>query len=200
MASDPSRPPPVEGLLHLLETIANSDNADIAGRTQSFKNRFSRHTERGAALTIASHLDRQLEDALSAAMIDSSLRRKIFKEGAPLSNFATKQELLYLLGIITKNVYKELVTIRMIRNHFAHSRGHVDFSDEYVIGECKKLIYPNAIIEIIKGNHSTAPFFGVFESFDLSQDSFRFTASCLTISLFLDVAIMKLRPAFSPGG
>ena len=51
---------------------------------------------------------------------DVDLQEQMFRPGGPLGDFGNKISLAYLMGFISKDAWKELDTIRLIRNSFAH--------------------------------------------------------------------------------
>src|SRR5262249_53468695 len=114
LSSSPSdtAPPP--------QTMLTALGAALIGlQKRMFHEKFSMHTERGAALSAAADLDEELTVTIKKHMIDSSLKAMMFKEGRPLGNFGTKIQVAYLLGIISKLIFEELEVVKEIRNKLA---------------------------------------------------------------------------------
>jgi len=107
LSSSPSdtAPPP--------QTMLTALGAALIGlQKRMFHEKFSMHTERGAALSAAADLDEELTVTIKKHMIDSSLKAMMFKEGRPLGNFGTKIQVAYLLGIISKLIFEELEVVK----------------------------------------------------------------------------------------
>lgn len=76
---------------------------------------------RGAILVAASYIDALLGALLEAQTIeDNDLRAKLFERGS-LSNFATRTDLAYGLGLISESAYYNIGQFRQMRNTVAHS-------------------------------------------------------------------------------
>jgi hypothetical protein len=88
-----------------------------------------------------------LETALELAIIpkfpkisneDQRLLFSDSKEG-PLSTFSAKIRIAHALGIFGNAMRDDLLTIKAIRNLFAHARGPIDFNNQAVINACAAL-------------------------------------------------------------
>jgi len=95
-----------------------------------------------------------LEDRLKIA-IKSKLQhhekytQKMFQRDGPLGDFGTQVNLGFMLGIYTIETHRDLITIRDIRNAFAHNIGAKDFETSPV----KELVSNLGLIE--RGNFLT---------------------------------------------
>jgi DNA-binding MltR family transcriptional regulator len=56
-----------------------------------------------------------------------------------LSSFKTCAQALYLLGLISKDEFRDIGLIAKIRNRFAHHPGTISFEDEKVRSWCAEL-------------------------------------------------------------
>jgi hypothetical protein len=103
--------------------------------------------DRTAAITAAAFIDFALQGAISLHLPDSTERQKkdLFDGGGagPLSSISAKILMAHALGIISDIEREDLDTIRIIRNNFAHSMIHMEFSDEAVSKECSALHEPD---------------------------------------------------------
>jgi hypothetical protein len=70
---------------------------------------------------------------------DSKLEDQMFRPGGPLSDMGVKINLGYFLGLYTKTAWKELDTIRRIRNEFAHTVETSSFNQSPVKEWCMNL-------------------------------------------------------------
>jgi hypothetical protein len=86
-----------------------------------------------------------VEDALERAL-QANLRnvtpeywKQLTAESAPLNTFNQKILMAAALGLIDENTRHALVSIKTIRNHFAHSKRLESFNDELVRDELGKM-------------------------------------------------------------
>jgi DNA-binding MltR family transcriptional regulator len=112
---------------------------DLAEESRQFLEEMHKETDRGAALIGAEFLSETLASMLKAFFIDDAVFiRELLQEG-PLSNFALRRKMAYALGLLSETTYKDLDTIRRIRNEFAHSYKPVKFADPLVKKLCDEL-------------------------------------------------------------
>lgn len=99
--------------------------------------------DRTAAIAASAFVEHGLQQAILThfrADISNSDKRELFTDPyAPLSGFSAKIVVARSLGILTKNEKEELDTIRNIRNAFAHSMIHIEFSDSPIPKLCALL-------------------------------------------------------------
>jgi DNA-binding MltR family transcriptional regulator len=88
-------------------------------------------SDRGCVLVGAAILEKRLEDIFRHVFDHNGIARKfqdaLFDANGPLGTFSSKIKLAYSLGLIARTTYKDLDTVRRIRNDFAHSIHKVDF-------------------------------------------------------------------------
>jgi hypothetical protein len=103
----------------------------------------------GAALALmsASYLDHILEVTLRlhfTPKLTADENRQMFNgaQGAILGTFSSKIRMSYVLGILPRAAYSDLLIINGIRNAFAHSlHKAIDFNNDYIKNDCDKLEY-----------------------------------------------------------
>ncbi len=71
---------------------------------------------------------------------DVDLQGQMFRPGGPIGDFGTKINLAYLMGYISKDAWKELDTIRFIRNRFAHSVEINRWNIDWLMSRCNNLV------------------------------------------------------------
>lgn len=90
-------------------------------------------SDRGCVLVGAAILEQYLENMFKLLFdknkIPKKVQRSIFDSNGALSNFSSKIKLAYSFGYLDKSLYDDLEVVRKIRNDFAHSTNHVDFTD-----------------------------------------------------------------------
>lgn len=89
-----------------------------------------------AATFVEDHITRLVQWHLEQ---DEKLLGELFKPGSPLGDFGVKVNLGYLLGLYSKVAWKELYTIRTIRNKFAHKLEVRDFKNDKMRGLTENL-------------------------------------------------------------
>jgi DNA-binding MltR family transcriptional regulator len=114
-------------------------------------------SDRVAALIGATILDVQLERLISSFLIDDAEEVKqllsIENQSAPLSSLAARARAAYCLGLISKEEYKDISTVRDIRNIFAHHIFDCNFHNEKIKAACENfLIFTYLIPEEIPGS------------------------------------------------
>lgn len=98
-------------------------------------------SERGAVLISVSYLERQLKEIISAFLCEGDASSRLLEGfNAPLGTLAARAAAAAALGLISGREYKELETIRKIRNQFAHDH-RTSFSDPGVVNRCRNLAF-----------------------------------------------------------
>jgi mannitol repressor len=119
-----------------LPPVTGSANQTLEGVTQvahgtieplsDFIDRLRRGGDGGHVRLIAAQFDSALEDILCAHLPKLTARkRKELVERGPLSDFATRIDIVYAMGAIDEPMRQDLNTLRVIRNKFAHPNEHL---------------------------------------------------------------------------
>jgi mannitol operon repressor len=110
---------------------------------EAFANEFAHESDRASAILGAAYLDVLLEQLISSFLIDDQNAigelLSVDRPYAPLSTFSARITAAYCLGLIDGIQYRDLKTIKRIRNRFAHGLQGLSFHDERMVRECKKL-------------------------------------------------------------
>ena len=118
---------------HLLDTHPNLK--DFA----PFLDDLNSESERGAVLISVSYMERQLKEIVSAFLCEGDASAHLLEGfNAPLGTLAARTAAAAALGLISGQEYRELETIRKIRNQFAHDH-HTSFSDQGIVDRCRNL-------------------------------------------------------------
>lgn len=98
--------------------------------------------DRTAALIISTNLEHAIEDAIASHFkgdVDA-LKTRILSGGSNsdgvISGFYAKSWLAHALGVFGQETMKDINTIRIIRNLFAHSAAPIDFQTPAVSNAC----------------------------------------------------------------
>ena len=106
-----------------------------------FLDDLSGESERGAVLISVSYLEQQLKEIVSAFLCEGKASVRLFKGlNAPLGTFAARADAAAALGLISEREYRELETLRKIRNQFAHDH-RASFSDQSIVDLCGNLSF-----------------------------------------------------------
>jgi hypothetical protein len=105
---------------------------------------YRRYADRAAALIVAAILEHALRTAiLTHFVLDEQETEQMFSGiTSPLATFSARIKIGYALGIYGPDMKSDLQTIEHIRNVFAHSRRHLDFSSPEIIKACGEFIFP----------------------------------------------------------
>ena len=111
-----------------------------------FSTELRKESDRGAVLIGAAHLDEALKKMLMA-LIDTKMHQDLIKSyTAPIGSFGARLNVLYGMGLITADEYKDIKLINKVRNIFAHEI-RVSFSDDRVVSHCSNLTSYRRYIE-----------------------------------------------------
>jgi hypothetical protein len=90
-------------------------------------------SDRAAAIVAVAFLESQLRVILELHFRkDTAVTGRFFRYPGPLSTFAAKIDMAYLIDLFDKETRRELHTIRDIRNEFAHQLGKRDFEQHRI--------------------------------------------------------------------
>lgn len=118
------------------------------------RNSLNDETDRGCVLISASFLDNQLENLLSSYLIeDTTVSDNVFSNSGSLGTFSSRIDMCYLLGLISKKMYRDLHLIRKIRNEFGHSYVPISFESSAIKNRCLELYHNNLALEVAPRAH-----------------------------------------------
>ncbi len=102
---------------------------DVVSKDVAIIQELETASDRVVGIIMAAVLEDVLGRALKSWMIeDEKIQGEMFGSSGPLGTFSSKINLGLLLGMYSKMAWKELDTIRKIRNEFAHEIETSDFS------------------------------------------------------------------------
>ena len=117
------------------EIIAKSK---IGERIQ-LKEALREESDRGSALLAVSYLENELENAIRRMLVEGEVCDKVIRR--TLSNFESKIDMAYVLGIISSQQMENIKKIKNIRNSFGHSYTKLGFDNDEIKRQCIKLRY-----------------------------------------------------------
>lgn len=102
---------------------------------------FSKESDRAAVILVASIIDETLETLLKAYLVPiPNAQDSLFDSAtSPLSNFSSKIDMAFRVGLISGKFARDLHIIRKIRNSFAHDIYGCDFNNGKVMSRVREL-------------------------------------------------------------
>lgn len=127
-----------------MEDIKNV--APIFKQMEWFKNlklELNSSSDRAVGILSGSVLDENLRKILINFLIDDkNLKKDFLGNQGVLNTFDSRIKACYYMGLIDDIEYKNLETIRKIRNKFAHTFEYIDFDTQAISDLCKNLYIP----------------------------------------------------------
>jgi DNA-binding MltR family transcriptional regulator len=132
--------------------------------------------DRMIAIVGATLVDDRLGLAIRSRMRrDKTVAKRLFGVSRPLGTFSTKIDLGYMLGIYSKQGFRELNIVREVRNEFAHQIRSLDFSAETVRKKCMDLHAVEDALNKISSVVSDHSFYNYREELKLPRTRFALT-------------------------
>ena len=121
--------------------LENFEHFDIKAMLESAQQRATKeNADRNHAIVAGVDLEEALGELLLNFMVDDKSSRDLIHSA--LRNFATRINNAYSLGLISRDEFDDLHTIREIRNYFAHGKRGCTFTDKNVTNLCDQLKTP----------------------------------------------------------
>ena len=106
-----------------------------------FLDDLNKESERGAVLISVSYLEQQLKEIVSGFLCEGDASKSLLEGfNAPLGTLAARAAAAAAMGLISTREYRELNTIKKIRNQFAHHH-RTSFSDRSIADRCRNLTF-----------------------------------------------------------
>lgn len=103
----------------------------------------NRETARGAAIAGSALIDLMLRQSIEIRLLpDPDIRALLFENRGALQDFSYRIQMAYALKICGWRAYKDLCSIRDVRNVAAHSADAFEFDREEVAAACSRLWFP----------------------------------------------------------
>ena len=135
-----------EDKLNILQTLMSEainiipDEESAIKEVIGFRHTLISESDRGCALMSAAFMDERLTKLIKAFLIDEdNLPKGMFKFNGPFGTFSAKIDTALSMGLIPKNVHRDLHLLRKIRNDFAHVSSPIGFDDEPIASRCREL-------------------------------------------------------------
>jgi hypothetical protein len=97
-------------------------------------------SDRANAVVGGAFVELHLTYFLKSRMVkDRKVTEEMFRPGRAFGDFGAKVDLGYLIGVYSKRAHKELITIKRIRNNFAHQFDLNSFERDDIRDHCQNL-------------------------------------------------------------
>ena len=130
----------MESVQEHVNRLSKGTKAESLGKIIDFRKTITAESDRGCALMAAAYIDEMLKDLLDAYFVDdSTVSKRLLGNSGGLSSFSARIDISYALGLLPKNIMRDLSILRKIRNDFAHVSSPVSFTDEAMVSRCLEL-------------------------------------------------------------
>lgn len=122
--------------------IPNLKIEQLSSETQKLFDVLNKDDDLSVIIVGSSFIDTILRSILEKKFIKSSITNKMLdsKRGT-LGTFMARADACYILGLIKKPLYEDLIKIAEVRNEVAHYRLALNFKSESVINLCGQFSY-----------------------------------------------------------
>jgi DNA-binding MltR family transcriptional regulator len=138
------------------------------------------------------YIDACLASLLAKHFLEGSTSERLLdSRGGAVGAFATRASLAYVLGLVSKSLYRDLQTLAELRNEVAHTHFALDFSVPEVVAHCQALQY----VGTLRNGSTTEP---LIEEQMLSPPRNRFVLTAVMIAnrlLLCALGATRVRPA-----
>jgi DNA-binding MltR family transcriptional regulator len=106
-----------------------------------------KQTDRAAAVIAGAFVERRLTNLIKSALrqqteSEQEAMESLFRESGPLGSFHARIDMGLTLALYPEEVWKDLHTIKLIRNEFAHRTSPIHFNSGDIQRLCRKLQLP----------------------------------------------------------
>lgn len=124
---------------------------DLSPQVQDLCNVLNDADDLACVLISVSFLDECLASMLAQHLVASKKLKAVLSPSRWLGTYGARVDLAYLVGLIPKGLFKNLVAVGEVRNRFAHSHLSMSFSDGEVGQLCRGLSYPRVRLKFSVG-------------------------------------------------
>lgn len=128
-----------------LGNIMDSQDNKIDGLVKGFRELIT-GTDISCVLFGASMINTSLEGLLKKYLINGQTSNRLLKSDTGLiGSLRAKADLAYVLGLIQKEIYNNILRVLEIRNKFGHNHVKISFSDQNIKSQCEKFNFVNEL-------------------------------------------------------
>jgi hypothetical protein len=157
-------------------------------------------SDRATAIVLAAFVEDHLTHFIRSRLVkDDRLQQKMLGPGGACGDFGTKINLAYLFGFYSAPGWKELDTIRRIRNDFAHNLRINRFGTASIKDRCANLsLWQKLKIELHVDEPGSDDKIKIDESIDPSDPKQRYVNACRYYILMFTLAVRNGKEAPMP--
>ena len=148
----------------------------LSADTQAFFDVLNNEPDFSVVVISAAYVDACLAALLEKFFVQSSVSTKVLDaRSGSLGSFSSRADACYVLGLVSKPLYQDLLVLAEMRNQFAHHHLSLTFETPELIGSCNKLSYAMTL----KNGDLDEP---MFKPDQLTNARERFTVSVVLLS------------------
>lgn len=154
--------------------------------TQALYDVLNNEPDFSVVLISVAYIDACLAALLEKLFAQSSVSSKLLdpRSGA-LGSFSARSDACYVLGLVSKSIYQDLLVLAEIRNQFAHYHLLLDFAKPEIAESCLKLTY---IATLKRWDMNTDE--SMFKADQIQDPRFRFVTSTVIIKQQLLLTVL----------
>lgn len=108
---------------------------EVAARGEFFEG-----SDRVVAIVVGTLVEARLTTAIKARVkLTERIGENMFRTSGPLGSFSAKIDLGYMIGLYGEPAWRELVTLKDVRNWFAHHLESASFKSQKINAWCRNL-------------------------------------------------------------
>ena len=167
------------------------DPGDLLSQSKEIYKDLNNESDIAVVLIATSFIDTTLDSLLRYTFIKSRVTEKVLNSNSGvLGTFSAKCDTGYCLGILDKDIYKDLIKLGEIRNIFAHNHLETHFNNSDIKTLCAQLIRTK---DIIDGHRESDNYEDIKKSFEIPRNSFIVTVVMIINLLLLKGLSMKVK-------
>jgi DNA-binding MltR family transcriptional regulator len=115
----------------------------LSADTQAFFDVLNGGTDFAAGVIAAAYIDACLAALLEKFFVASTVAAKVLdSRSGSLGSLSSRADTCYVLGLVSKPLYQDLLVLSEMRNQFAHHHLSLSFASPELAESCGRLMYP----------------------------------------------------------
>ncbi|MDC4204581.1 MAG: MltR family transcriptional regulator [Candidatus Manganitrophus sp.] len=164
----------------------------LSADTQAFFDVLNNEPDLSAVVISAAYIDACLAALLEKFFVASAVSAKVLdSRSGSLGSLSSRADACYVLGLVSKPLYQDLLVLAEMRNQFAHHHLSLSFASPELSESCSRLMYP----VMLKNGNTDEP---LYTPGQLRNPRDRFTMTVVLISqrlLLTALGTQKREPA-----
>ena len=172
----------------------------VFDRVVALVKEFEAETDRGAVLVGAAFLEHQLGELLTRYFVDDAkIVAELLNPGGPAGTFSSRIKLAYCIGLLRPDQFRDLETVRKLRNEFAHTFDKASFRHARARDLCANL-QQISLMELQRGKMSEKEQKILIDAYKTAREKFIGNVIHLIIGLAVRADRIAHQPVGGTGG